>query len=248
MDKRTFLKVSAITTAGLIANPFVACEPAKGGEGEKKDGETSKMTAFELPKLDYPFDALAPNIDARTMEIHHDKHHAGYVRKLNKALEGSPFAGKSLEEMFAAMTGNDSETGVRNNGGGHYNHSMFWKVMTPNSSGEPEGKLADAINAAFGSYDDFTTKFASEAKGVFGSGWAWLCVGDDNKLFVTSTPNQDNPLMTKVAEQPGKPILGIDVWEHAYYLNYKNMRGDYVNNFFNIINWKQVAENYAALG
>ncbi|MEO0896570.1 MAG: superoxide dismutase [Bacteroidota bacterium] len=241
MDKRTFLKVSAITTAGIIANPFVACDNAATGE-KKDDKKTSGL--FELPKLDYEFNALEPHIDARTMEIHHDKHHAGYVRKLNKALEGSSFAGQELTAILAGLSGDDSETGVRNNGGGHYNHSLFWKVMAPNAGGEPEGKLSDAMNAAFGNYEDFQSKFVTEAKSVFGSGWAWLCVGDDDKLFITSTPNQDNPLMKKVAEQPGTPILGIDVWEHAYYLKYKNMRGDYVNNFFNLINWKQVSENY----
>jgi len=243
MDKRTFLKVSAITTAGIIANPFSACTPAEK-EGEEKDGSAA---AFELPELGYGFDALQPNIDARTMEIHHGKHHAGYVRKLNAAVEGSNYAGMELTAIMAALSNMDKDTAVRNNGGGHYNHSLFWKVIGPTGGGEPSGKLGEAINAAFGSYEDFKTKFMEEAGSVFGSGWAWLCAGADQKLFLTSTPNQDNPLMKNIAEQPGTPILGIDVWEHAYYLKYQNKRGEYVSNFFNIINWEQVAANYEGM-
>ncbi|MCI4671377.1 MAG: superoxide dismutase [Bacteroidia bacterium] len=243
MDKRTFLKISALTTAGLVVSPLTACK----NEGEEKKADTGAAKAFELPALAYAFNALEPNIDARTMEIHHDKHHAGYVRKLNAAVEGSKYAGMELGAIMAGITDSDADTAVRNNGGGHYNHSLFWRTIGP-KGGNPEGKLADAINSAFGSFEDFKSKFSSEAKGVFGSGWAWLCAGADQKLFITSTPNQDNPLMTNIAEQAGSPILGIDVWEHAYYLNYKNMRGDYINNFFNIINWEEVAANYDKIG
>lgn len=245
MDKRTFLKISAVTTAGMVVTPFTACNSADK-EGDKK--ETGKTSDFELPELGYNFNALEPNIDARTMEIHHDKHHAGYVRKLNAAVKDSKFAGMDLAAIMAGLTDTDGDTAVRNSGGGHYNHSLFWKVIGPQGGGMPEGKLSEAINAAFGSFDDFKSKFSSEAKGVFGSGWAWLCAGADQKLFLTSTPNQDNPMMKNIAEQAGTPLLGLDVWEHAYYLKYKNMRGDYISNFFNIINWNQVAANYGKLG
>ena len=243
MDKRTFLKVSALTSAAIVVNPFVACNSPADSKDEK---ETTATSEFSLPALDYGFDALAPNIDARTMEIHHDRHHAGYVRKLNAALAGTAFAGMSLNDIMANV--GEGDTAIRNNGGGHYNHSLFWKIMGPNAGGNPTGKLSEAINAAFGSYEDFQTQFSTAAKGVFGSGWAWLCAGADSKLFITGTPNQDNPLMSKIAEQPGTPIMGIDVWEHAYYLNYQNKRGDYVTNFFNVINWEAVAANYDQIG
>lgn len=245
MDKRTFLKVSSVTAAGFVLAPMTACNSAAEGS---KEGETAntEVSTFTLPDLGYGFDALEPNIDARTMEIHHDKHHAGYVRKLNAAIEGTDFAGKSLADIMAAV--GEGDTGVRNNGGGHYNHSLFWKVIGPNAGGEPGGKLADAINSGFGSYQDLQTQFSDAAKGVFGSGWAWLCADANGGLFVTSTPNQDNPMMTKLVERSGTPILGIDVWEHAYYLKYQNRRGDYVGNFFNIINWDAVAENYSQIG
>lgn len=198
--------------------------------------------AFTLPDLPYAFDALEPHIDARTMEIHHDKHHAGYTKKLNAAIEGTDMENKSIEEILANVSA--ASKAVRNNGGGFYNHALFWEVMGPNGGGTPSGALATAINDAFGSFEKFKEEFASAATGRFGSGWAWLCVGDDNKLFITSTPNQDNPLMD-IAEQKGTPIFGIDVWEHAYYLNYQNRRPDYVSAFFKVANWDKVAENYA---
>ena len=198
--------------------------------------------AFELPKLKYAYDALEPHIDARTMEIHHDKHHAGYTKKLNAAIEGTDLEGKSIEELMAVASSN---AGVRNNGGGFYNHSLFWSVMSPAGGGTPSGDLADAINNDLGSFDEFKDAFSSAAGSRFGSGWAWLCVGEDGKLFVTSSPNQDNPLMD-VADKNGTPILGLDVWEHAYYLNYQNRRPDYVSAFFNVINWDEVGKRYAA--
>jgi Fe-Mn family superoxide dismutase len=176
---------------------------------------------FTLPDLPYAFDALEPHIDARTMEIHHDKHHAGYTNKLNAALEGSDAANKSIEDILRNV--GSSSTAVRNNGGGFYNHSLFWKVMSPNGGGKPSGELATAIDKAFGSYEGFKDEFTKAAGSRFGSGWAWLVVKQDGSLAVTSTPNQDNPLMD-VAEVKGTPILGIDVWEHAYYLNYQNRR------------------------
>ncbi|MEO0337997.1 MAG: superoxide dismutase [Bacteroidota bacterium] len=199
--------------------------------------------AFELPALPYAFDALEPNIDARTMEIHHGKHHAGYTKKLNAAIEGTDLEGKSIEDILANVS--SASTGVRNNGGGFYNHALFWSVMSPNGGGAPSGAIGDAINEAFGSFDEFKAKFAAAAGTRFGSGWAWLSVGADGKLFVSSTANQDNPLMD-VAEHKGTPILGVDVWEHAYYLNYQNRRPDYVQAFFNVIDWNAVGERYAA--
>ena len=197
--------------------------------------------AFELPALTYATDALEPNIDKATMEIHHDKHHAAYVTNLNKALEGKE-DGSSIEDICKNIS--KHPMAVRNNGGGHFNHSLFWTVMAPNAGGNPSGELATAIDAAFGSYDTFKTKFAEAGTTRFGSGWAWLIVGADGKLAVTSTPNQDNPLMD-VAEVKGIPILGMDVWEHAYYLKYQNKRPDYIAAFFNVINWSAIADRFA---
>ena len=199
--------------------------------------------AHELPQLGYAYDALEPHIDARTMEIHHSKHHGGYVSKLNAAVEGTDAANLSLEDLMKNVS--QYGDGVRNNGGGHYNHSLFWSVMSPNGGGEPTGELADAITGAFGSFDDFKTAFSNAAATRFGSGWAWLCLRNDGSLCVCSSANQDNPLMD-IAECPGTPILGLDVWEHAYYLNYQNRRPDYINAFFSVIDWGAVAERYAA--
>ncbi|WP_432714146.1 superoxide dismutase [Pedobacter sp.] len=197
--------------------------------------------AFELPALPYATDALEPHIDKQTMEIHHDKHHQAYVTNLNKALEGKPEATQSLEDIIKNI--DKFPAAVRNNGGGHFNHSLFWDVIGPNKGGEPTGALAEAINAAFGSFADFKTKFAEAGATRFGSGWAWLSVGADGKLIVSSTPNQDNPLMN-VAEVKGTPILGMDVWEHAYYLKYQNRRPDYIAAFWNVVNWDAVAERF----
>ncbi|MEM6724644.1 MAG: superoxide dismutase [Bacteroidota bacterium] len=240
MEKREFLKVAGVVTAGSIILPLASCNPQASSEEESPEKETKvNTTTFELPALAYGFDALAPNIDARTMEIHHGKHHAGYVRKLNAALEGNTkFAGQSLEEILAAV--GEEDTSVRNNGGGHFNHTLFWDSMSPNGGGTPEGDLKNAIDAAFGSFEAFQDQFSTAAKTRFGSGWAWLCKDAEGKLFVTYTPNQDNPLMTNLAEAKGTPILGLDVWEHAYYLNYQNRRGDYIANFYNVIDWAKV--------
>ncbi len=250
MKKREFLRLTGIMGAGVVVAPFFACSP---GETNKKGGNASEgdvppppppMKEFTLPELGYAFDALAPSIDAMTMEIHHGKHHAGYVRKLNAALAETPgFEGMDIAGILENVS--LDQTGVRNNGGGHFNHSMFWKVMEPGGANAPSGDLAAAIDRDLGSYDAFKESFFSAAKSRFGSGWAWLCVGEDKKLFVMSTANQDNPLMNKVVEQTGMPILGIDVWEHAYYLNYQNKRGDYINAFMEVINWDRVAEYYA---
>lgn len=196
--------------------------------------------AFELPSLPYSHDALEPHIDARTMEIHHGKHHAGYTSKLNAAIEGTAHDGKTIEEILVA--GKDNAA-IRNNGGGYYNHCLFWEVMSPKGGGNPSGELADAINSTFGSFEGFKEKFANAAATQFGSGWAWLCVVKGG-LEVCGTPNQDNPVMGEGCG--GTPILGIDVWEHAYYLNYQNRRPDYIDAFFNVINWDEVAKRYAA--
>ena len=198
--------------------------------------------AFTLPELPYAYDALEPHIDARTMEIHHSKHHNGYTTKLNGAIEGTDLDGKSIEEILENL--DMSNGAIRNNGGGFYNHRLFWTVMSPNGGGEPTGELASAINDAFGSFEDFKTAFSNAAATQFGSGWAWLCVHPGGKLEVCGTPNQDNPLMSGVGCS-GFPIMGIDVWEHAYYLNYQNRRPDYINAFFNVINWEEVSKNYA---
>lgn len=201
------------------------------------------MSIFELTTLPYPYDALEPYIDKATMEIHHTKHHQAYVNNLNKAIEGTELVGKSLEEMFSMMS--KLPAAVRNNGGGHWNHDLFWKIMQPGGAKSPEGNLADAINSAFGSFEDFKKKFTEAALGRFGSGWAWL-VKVDNELVISSTPNQDNPLMD-VAELKGTPILGLDVWEHAYYLKYQNRRPEYVENWWNVVNWNVVNDYFTKM-
>ena len=198
--------------------------------------------AFQLPELGYAYDALEPNIDARTMEIHHSKHHNGYTTKLNGAIAGTELEGKSIEDILANL--DMSNGGVRNNGGGFYNHSLFWKVMNPEDKGSLSGELKEAIETAYGSKEAFMEAFSNAAATQFGSGWAWLCVHKGGKVEVCSTPNQDNPLMPGVNCQ-GTPVLGLDVWEHAYYLNYQNRRPDYINAFFNVINWNEVSKRYA---
>ena len=197
--------------------------------------------SFTLPKLSYAHNALEPNIDSKTMEIHHGKHHQGYTNNLNGAIEGTELEGKSIEDILVTLDMNNSA--VRNNGGGFYNHSLFWEVMSPDGGGLPTGELADVINESFGDFEKFKIAFSTAAKTRFGSGWAWLCVHQGGKLEVCSTPNQDNPLMPGVGCN-GTPILGLDVWEHAYYLNYQNKRPDYVNAFFNVINWGEVSRRY----
>lgn len=196
--------------------------------------------AFELPKLPYDYNALEPYIDARTMEIHYTKHHGGYTTKLNAAIEGTDLEKLSIEEILKDVSKHSAA--VRNNGGGFYNHKLFWQNMSPDGGGKPEGKLAEAINRDFGSFDNFKEAFNKAAVGRFGSGWAWL-VNQNGKLVVTSTPNQDNPLMD-VAEVQGTPILGLDVWEHAYYLKYQNKRPDYIDAFWNVINWSDVTKRF----
>lgn len=238
MHKREFLKVAGLAGLAAMADPkglFAA---------EGRPGLPAEKAPFTLPPLPYASDALEPNIDKLTMEIHHGKHHAAYVKNLNDALKGSPMESLELEGILAKVTA--KEAAIRNNGGGHYNHSLFWTLLSPKPT-TPSAKLTSAINAAFGSMDAFKQKFSDAAKGVFGSGWAWLIVQKNGKLAVTSTPNQDNPLMTQLAKEPGTPILGLDVWEHAYYLKHQNKRPDYIAAFWNVVNWDEVEKRLNAV-
>lgn len=203
----------------------------------------NNIMAFELPKLPYAYDALEPHIDARTMEIHHSKHHNGYTTNLNNAISGTDLEGKSIEDILINLDLNNGA--VRNNGGGYYNHNLFWTVMSPNGGGNPTGELAAAIDTAFGSFEAFKTEFSKAAATRFGSGWAWLCVHKGGKLEVCSSANQDNPLMPGIG-CGGAPILALDVWEHAYYLNYQNRRPDYVEAFFNVIDWTEVSRRFTS--
>ena len=197
--------------------------------------------SFQLPDLNYGFDSLEPHIDAKTMQIHHGKHHAGYTSKLNAAVEGTDLEGKSIEDLLSNL--DLSNSAIRNNGGGYYNHCLFWEIMSPNGGGSPSGNLLAAIEKAFGSFDEFKAEFSKAAATRFGSGWAWLCAHSDGSLEICSTANQDNPIMNGIG-CGGSPILGLDVWEHAYYLNYQNRRPDYINGFFNVIDWAKVEEKY----
>ncbi len=238
MNRKHFIFSTAAIIGGSLTNIFAN----KIGLSSNLINERNiTMSKFELPALSYPYDALEPYIDKATMEIHHTKHHQAYVNNLNKAIEGTDLEGKTLDEMFSMMS--KLSPAVRNNGGGHWNHDLFWKIMKPGGAKNPEGKLADAINSTFGSFDEFKKKFSEAAIGRFGSGWAWLVVSD-NKLLISSTPNQDNPLMD-VADVKGTPILGLDVWEHAYYLKYQNRRPEYIENWWNVVNWNVVAEYFS---
>ena len=240
LSRRDVLKLAAAGSVLGVMPARVVAEDTTATTAAAE--ESAAVMAFELPPLPYAEDALEPYIDARTMGIHHGKHHAGYTRKLNAAIEGTDLVGKSINEILADLNAVPEEirTAVRNNGGGYANHNLFWGVMSPDGGGEPSGALAEAIKSAFGSFDGFKSEFSAAAAGVFGSGWAWL-VAAGGSVSVSSTPNQDTPLMAG-----NTPILGIDVWEHAYYLNYQNRRPDYIAAFFNVINWAQVSENYAA--
>lgn len=241
-SRREFLQKSLLAGIGisLLGKSVLHAE-------DKKEAISllSISKPFTLPALPYPYDALEPHIDRMTMEIHHDKHHQAYVTNLNKALESVKDVPATLEEILKSIS--KYPMGVRNNGGGHWNHSFFWNIMRPAASpgaSVPQGKLADAINSAFGSFDKFKEQFSTAGKDRFGSGWAWLIVGADKKLAICSTPNQDNPLMD-IAEVKGTPILALDVWEHAYYLKYQNRRPEYLAAFWNVVNWDAVSEAYA---
>lgn len=243
MKKRQFLKLTSVFAAGTVAAPmltFCSDPNAAAGDNENQNETDSESADFTLPALPYAFDALEPHIDALTMEIHHGKHHQGYTDGLNKALKDrSALKEKSIESLMKAVTAANSDIGLRNNGGGYYNHSLFWEIMSPAGGGTPDGAIAEAIDGSFGSFEAFKEKFSEAAGSVFGSGWAWLCAGEGS-LFISTTPNQDNPLMTDIVENTGTPILGIDVWEHAYYLNHQNERGAYIDDFFEVINWDAV--------
>jgi superoxide dismutase, Fe-Mn family len=208
-----------------------------------KPNQKKYTMAFELSKLPYAFNALEPHIDARTMEIHHDKHHQAYVTNLNNAIAGTDAEKMSIEDICKNIS--KYPVAVRNNGGGHFNHTFFWSIMKAGGGGNPSGPLGDAIKSTFGSFEEFKTKLNAAGTTRFGSGWAWLTVGADKKLAISSTPNQDNPLMD-IAETKGTPVLGIDVWEHAYYLNYQNRRPDYLNAWWNVVNWEEAARRFAA--
>lgn len=252
MEKRTFLKSGLFLGFVAASTSFLdACKTAAKTATAKADmpppiapPTKHRSGPFTLPPLGFDTAALEPHIDKMTMEIHHDKHHNGYVTNLNDAVKDTMYADYELDDILARITSSDADKKIRNNAGGHWNHSQFWQVMMPGGSGMPGGKLAGAIDASFGSFDKFKEQFSGAAKTVFGSGWAWLCVGKDKKLFICSTPNQDNPLMNNVSKQLGTPILGIDVWEHAYYLKYQNKRPDYITAFYNVINWKVVGDRF----
>jgi Fe-Mn family superoxide dismutase len=245
MKKREFLKNSAILAIGTLTAPsLLACNKKTATIISDKEIKSipSSPTIFQLPALEYAFNALEPHIDALTMEIHHGKHHAAYVNNLNKALEGHEWANKDLKDIFSKLMPDDKNTVIRNNGGGHYNHSLFWRTLGPNAGGSPQGRLLELINSSFGSFEAFKNQFVDAATKVFGSGWAWLCVDDLGKLFISSTANQDNPLMRNLLKNYGTPIFGLDVWEHAYYLKYQNRRKDYLMAIFNVVRWDRVAE------
>jgi len=232
MQRRFFLKAAALSTVSLYGKSITNFNNTINN----KLRSTNTMAKFELPSLPYTYDALEPHIDKLTMEIHHSKHHQAYVNNLNNAVAGTELEGKSLEELFASIS--KAPVAVRNNGGGVYNHNLFWTNMKPNGGGLPTGAVADAINGAFGSFDEFKKQFSNAGATRFGSGWAWL-VASNGKLVVTSSPNQDNPLMD-ISEVKGSPILALDVWEHAYYLHYQNRRPDYISSWWNVVNWDEV--------
>jgi len=247
MEKRTFLKTGFFLGIAAAVSPLIeACKTKAESPAMPviPPPKLRRTTPFTLPALGYEPSALEPNIDKQTMEIHHGKHHAAYVNNLNDAVKNTVFAEYELEDIVARVSTADADKKIRNNAGGHWNHTFFWQIMSPKGGGMPQGALATAINDTFGSFDKFKEQFSDASKSVFGSGWAWLSVGKDKKLFISSTPNQDNPLMMQIVKQTGTPILGIDVWEHAYYLKNQNRRADYIASFYNVINWVEVAARY----
>jgi Fe-Mn family superoxide dismutase len=243
MKKREFLKTSAVLSAGLFISPlFSACDDSRTTTDTSDDAsnEPGKQLLVQLPELNYAYDALEPYIDAKTMEIHHSKHHAGYTKKFKAALEASSLENTSIETLFHNLGEDASDLSLRNNGGGYYNHALFWESIGPNKGGQPTGKIKQSIEQSFGSFDNFAANFKDAAAKRFGSGWAWLIQNDKGSLQVVDTPNQDNPLMQQLVETNGQPILGLDVWEHAYYLKYQNRRKEYINAFFNLIDWERI--------
>jgi superoxide dismutase, Fe-Mn family len=247
LHKKIIMFTGTIIMGLFFANPGQSTETknhSNNNESKILIEMIMKDGLHTLPELPYAYDALEPHIDARTMEIHHTKHHQAYINNLNNAIGGTDLANKSLEEIFANMS--KHPVAVRNNGGGHWNHSLFWQVLSPNGGGKPSAKLLNAIESKFGSFDSFKDEFNKAAATRFGSGWAWLLVDANGQLQISSTANQDNPLMD-IADVKGTPILGLDVWEHAYYLHYQNRRPDYINSFWNVVNWAEVEKRYDAL-
>lgn len=252
MEKRTFLKTGLFLGIAAATTSFMeACKSAAKTTGNTATilppPKNRRTDPFTLPALGFDVAALEPHIDKMTMEIHHGKHHNAYVTNLNDAVKGTVYADYELEDIIKRITTTDEDKKLRNNAGGHWNHTFFWQTIAPGGAKAPAGDLAAAISLVFGSEEKFREQFSNAAKSVFGSGWAWLCVGKDKKLFICTSPNQDNPLMLNVSKQLGTPILGLDVWEHAYYLKYQNKRPDYITAFYNLINWKVVGERYDKL-
>lgn len=244
MNKREFLKAAGFASLGLAILPMYQCQSKSDDLENNEEDDKDNRAPFKLPELGFSYSALEPNIDAETMEIHYNKHHGGYVKKLNKAVNESDYKDKSLREILGEVSENEDDNDLRNNAGGHFNHTLFWEILLPGGSKKPNGKLLKKINEDFGSFEKFKTDFSKMALEVFGSGWTWLCVDKDQNLFIVNTENQDNPLMHKIAMKKGTPILGVDIWEHAYYLKYQNERKKYIVNIFNIINWDVVGSNF----
>lgn len=248
MNRRNFAKSAGLMTIGAATLPLIACKDSKNFVAESQT-PMQPVFPFELAPLAYAFNALEPIIDEQTMTIHHDKHHTGYVTKLNAALENSEMKSLPLLDILQKVSASDADLGIRNNAGGHFNHQLYWEVLTPGGKQMPADKLAAAIDSDLGGMEAFKTSFAEAATKVFGSGWAWLVVNGDKKLEIVATPNQDNPLMSGVVETTGVPVLGIDVWEHAYYLKHQNMRKNYIDSFMSIINWDMVGARFdSAMG
>ena len=244
MKKRTFLKLTGAAGAGWLVSPFLGCSEAATPEAPAAEAPAPFKAHVQSP-LNYGFTALEPAIDAATMEVHYGKHHAGYVQKLNAALEGDVVRrALPLEALLPTLGGDD--TALRNNGGGHYNHELYWRVLQPGGATSPSGLLGQAIDERFGSFAAMKEEFAAAGAKRFGSGWAWLIMDAQGQLQITSTPNQDNPLMARLVDQPGSPLLGMDVWEHAYYLNYQNRRGDYIAAFMELVNWDVVGAHFSS--
>lgn len=245
MNKRNFLRTGLFVAAASLLKPRqLWADPELEFQDLDSDAEQDQTGPFSLTPLPYANDALEPHFDKMTMEIHHDRHHNAYVTNLNKAVAGTSFATQSIDQLVRNVSAKDP-VAIRNNGGGHYNHTMFWSLLSPKGGGAPTGNVGKAIDAKFGSFDKFKETFTAEATGRFGSGWAWLNVNSKGELFISSTPNQDNPLMSKIVKkQAGTPILGLDVWEHAYYLKYQNKRADYIKAFWNVLNWAEVEKRY----
>lgn len=240
MNKREFIKLTSLAGVAALSGPLSSLAVPVT---TTKTSFDDPKAPFVVPPLPYAYDALEPYIDKMTMELHHDKHHGAYVKNLNEAIKGTPFATLSLEEILRKVTTGDKDKAIRNNGGGHYNHSLFWTLLSPKKT-TPSDKLKAAINTHFGSWEKFQEKFSDAGKTQFGSGWAWLIAGPGKKLTVINTPNQDNPLMHNIVKEKGTPILALDVWEHAYYLKYQNKRPDYINAFWNVVNWDEVEKRY----